>query len=292
MAAPPGYGTPMVPPSYNQPRHYGGQTNFSAGAPPAYNQAAPAPAYSYGQPNAGAYYTGGGGGGPVGIPGGAHPSPMPQRGMLERTQSADDLNVEMKLGETREERERYDDMAEMFALFKAVEYLEKAYLRDVIATDVYAPECTKLLNKFKIMAKNMEKTVGNPFAFAEQYRAASSAAIERLKAGVPANVDSESGTVAVAAEATHHFITAMDSLKMDMRAVDEIRPSIGDIVGSLNRMSTLPSDFAGREKMRNWLQILDRMAASDSLDDSQIRQLSYDIESAYSSFHEFLKGKH
>lgn len=44
----------------------------------------------------------------------------------------------------------------------------------------------------------------------------------------------------------HYFITAMDGLKLDLKAVDEIYPQLNDIVSTLNRVSGLPQDFPGK----------------------------------------------
>ena len=45
------------------------------------------------------------------------------------------------------------------------------------------------------------------------------------------------------AQATQNYITAMDALKLDMTAVDEIQPQLNDLFESLNKIPDLPPDF-------------------------------------------------
>ena len=45
------------------------------------------------------------------------------------------------------------------------------------------------------------------------------------------------------AQATQNYITAMDALKLDMTAVDEIQPQLQDLFESLNKIPDLPPDF-------------------------------------------------
>ena len=54
------------------------------------------------------------------------------------------------------------------------------------------------------------------------------------------------------AETVQHFITAMDSIKLNLVSVDALHPLISDIVDSLNKNISLPPDFDGKVKLRNW----------------------------------------
>ena len=57
------------------------------------------------------------------------------------------------------------------------------------------------------------------------------------------------------AEAVQYFITAMDSLKLDMKAVDQVQPLLVDLLANLNAIPSM-DDFAGKEKIVTWLEIL------------------------------------
>lgn len=48
------------------------------------------------------------------------------------------------------------------------------------------------------------------------------------------------------------FITVMDKLRLEIRAMDELHPDLKDLSESMSRMSTLPSDFEGKIKVNAW----------------------------------------
>ena len=84
------------------------------------------------------------------------------------------------------------------------------------------------------------------------------------------------------------FIAIMDKLRLEIRAMDEIQPDLRELLETMNCMSALPSDFEGRQHVLHWLQTLSSMSASDELDDSQVRQMLFDLESAYNAFNRCL----
>lgn len=57
---------------------------------------------------------------------------------------------------------------------------------------------------------------------------------------------------------------------------------------SLNKNVALPKDFPPREKVKQWLVTLNGLRAVDQLDEEQVRQLLFDLEAGYSSFHKSL----
>lgn len=80
----------------------------------------------------------------------------------------------------------------------------------------------------------------------------------------------------------------MDRLRLEIRAMDELHPEIRDLVDTMNRLSILPSDFDGKQKMGEWLNTLNAMQASDELSEAQVRQLLFDLESSYAAFNKVL----
>ena len=68
----------------------------------------------------------------------------------------------------------------------------------------------------------------------------------------------------------------------------QVQPQLADLLESLNRVPDLPGDFEGKVKLREWLSLLHRMRAADELEPPQVRQLLFDLESAYNAFHRFL----
>ncbi|MBZ3876725.1 Vacuolar protein sorting-associated protein 28-like protein [Sciurus carolinensis] len=118
-----------------------------------------------------------------------------------------ELYEEVKLYKNAQEREKYDNMAELFAGVKAVQALEKG-LRHL---NEYTAACSQLLVEYK-------------------------AAFQQLQGSEISSIDEFCACSAW----------------------------------------TTRSPWRGQ-----WLQTLSDMSASDELDDSQVRQLLFDLESAY-----------
>lgn len=84
------------------------------------------------------------------------------------------------------------------------------------------------------------------------------------------------------------FITTMDKLRLDIRANDELQPDLRDLADTMARLSIVPADFEGKQKVDQWLKTLSLMQASDELDESQVRQLLFDLETSYNAFNRLL----
>lgn len=80
----------------------------------------------------------------------------------------------------------------------------------------------------------------------------------------------------------------MDKLRLEIRAMDEIQPDLRELMETMNRMSNMPPDSEAKDKVSLWLTTLSSMSASDELDDSQVRQMLFDLESAYNAFNRYL----
>lgn len=200
--------------------------------------------------------------------------------------------MEVKLSNDKREREMYDSFADLYAIIKVTEKLEKAYVRDIISSKEYEPESLKLIAQFKTLTSSLKDTVPSVERFMETYKMDCPSAFNRLvTSGVPATVEHKAATTvgtnssaAIVAECVQHFITAMDTLKLNMIAVDQVHPVLADLFASLNKLSILPVEFEGRSKMKEWIGKLSRMGAADELTDQQARQLHFDLESSYNLF--------
>ncbi|XP_042509464.1 vacuolar protein sorting-associated protein 28 homolog 2 [Macadamia integrifolia] len=200
--------------------------------------------------------------------------------------------MEVNLWNDKREREMYDNFADLYAIIKVTEKLEKAYVRDIISSAAYEPECLKLIAQFKTLTSTLKDTVPSIERFVDTYKMDCPAALNRLiVSGVPATIEhraaaaaSSTTSASVVAECVQNFITAMDSLKLNMVAVDQVYPLLSDLSASLNKLSILPPDFDGRVKMKEWISRLSKMGASDELTEQQSRQLHFDLESSYNSF--------
>ena len=99
----------------------------------------------------------------------------------------------------------------------------------------------------------------------------------------------------------------MDSLKLNMMAVgmfisvlffilpnddtDQLHPLLSDLMQSLNKVASLPPDFDGKVKIRNWLIALNKMKASEEINEEQSRQLMFDLETAHNAFYRSLSAE-
>jgi ESCRT-I complex subunit VPS28 len=206
---------------------------------------------------------------------------------------------EIDLYQTSKERQSYDDQAGLYAIILATEHLERAYARDAITQREYTTECNKLISQFRLQ----EKAALNPSnmsteTFMHLYQMDCPRASERLlKMGVPEPLkshDSSSHGAVMAvtvAETVQHFITTMDAVKLELRAVDELQPLLADLMDSLTRLPDTPNDFEANRKVKKWLQKLNQLRAVDEIDEEDSRQLYHDLDSAYAEFTRYLKRK-
>lgn len=115
------------------------------------------------------------------------------------------------------------------------------------------------------------------------------AALERIKEDRPITIKDDKGnTSKCIADIVSLFITIMDKLRLEIKAMDELHPELRDLVDTMNRLSLIPSGFEGKEKVTNWLNTLNAMQASDELSETQVRQMLFDLESAYAAFSNLL----
>ncbi|KAK3929978.1 Vacuolar protein sorting-associated protein 28-like protein [Frankliniella fusca] len=201
-----------------------------------------------------------------------------------------ELFEDVKLFRNAREREKYDNMADLFAVVNTLQHLEKAFLRDCVTPKEYTAACTKLLVQYKAAFKQVH---GDEFpnieAFVKKYRLDCPAALERIKEDRPITIKDDKGnTSKCIADIVSLFITIMDKLRLEIKAMDELHPDLRDLMDTMNRLSSLPSSFEGKQKVSDWLNTLSSMQASDELSETQVRQLLFDLESSYNAFNRFL----
>ncbi|EIW75331.1 vacuolar protein sorting-associated protein 28 [Coniophora puteana RWD-64-598 SS2] len=197
------------------------------------------------------------------------------------------LDEEVRLYTTNAEREKYTLLSTLYGIIVALDYLERAYVRDSITAAEYSPACTRLLGQYQTMLKLVSDEVKSVEQFMERYRMDNPAALHRIKVGVPATVEhsSEGGpeTGKWIAETTQNFITFMDALKLRMRAKDQLHPILQELVTGYARFKG-SKDWEGRGKMVSWLISLNSMKASEEITEEQSRQLLFDVDHAYAEF--------
>jgi ESCRT-I complex subunit VPS28 len=233
----------------------------------------------------------------------------------------------ISLYETSRERETLDEQANLYSIIVATEHLERAYARDWIDPQMYSTQCKKLLSQFKL-AERVLKNVMTTEEFMKQYQLDCPRAHERLLVmGVPEPMKNSSDTLAnhavTVAEVVEHFITTMDAVRLEQRAVDELQPCVhslfvnvdksecdycvhilirpflpyalhysllSDLMNVLAQVPDTPSDFEPKQKVETWLCKLNAMRAVDEITAEDSRQLFHDLDSAYSCFTRYLKS--
>jgi ESCRT-I complex subunit VPS28 len=200
----------------------------------------------------------------------------------------------VKLITNVQEREHYETLAELYSVIYATEKLEKAFIRDSISQEDYTQQCLLLIQKFKSLRNIINMSVDE---FMEKYKLNCPAAKHRLMVmGAPETVKKDKvGKVSGkdVAECTQYFITLMDTLKLEMKSVDQIYPQLTEVVNSINRIFSTVTEidrkYPEKKILINWLSTLNSMKADDDLDESQTRQLSFDLDRAYNKFHQVLE---
>ncbi|KAH8824690.1 vacuolar protein sorting-associated protein 28 [Flagelloscypha sp. PMI_526] len=202
------------------------------------------------------------------------------------------LDEEVRLYTKNSEREKYNLLSTLFGIIVALDYLERAYVRDSITSAEYAPACSRLLGQYKTMLKLVGDDVPSIEQFMARYKMDHPAALARIKVGVDATVEhsSEAGPESSrwVLETTQSFITFMDALRLHLRAKDQLHPLLQELVTIYAKFKG-SKDWEGRGKMVSWLITLNGMAASEEITDEQSRQLLFDMDHAYNEFKNSLK---
>lgn len=180
-------------------------------------------------------------------------------------------------------------MADLYAVINTLQSLEKAYMKDAIHPKEYTGACSKLLVQYKAAFRQVAKDFSDVQSFMKKYRLDCPLALERIKEDRPITIKDDKGnTSKCIADIVSLFITVMDKLRLEIRAMDEIQPDLKELMDAMCRLSILSADFEGKQKVQTWLDQLSSMTASDELDDTQVRQMLFDLESAYNAFNKVL----
>ncbi|POS70255.1 vacuolar protein sorting-associated protein Vps28 [Diaporthe helianthi] len=206
------------------------------------------------------------------------------------------LPKDVKLADTRAERDLQDSLAEIFSIIITLDELEKAFLKDAIPEAEYTDICERSLKQYNSILA--DEAVARAFVGLEDFKAEWDLevprATERIRVGMPSTAILPSSKVAPAPvpigntsgtlilEATQDFITFLDALRLGLLAKDQLHPLLTDVIQSVNKVTD--RDFENRGKIVNWLITLNQMKATEELSEAQARELELDINSAYQGF--------
>lgn len=204
-----------------------------------------------------------------------------------------ELMEEVRLSKNPREREKYDNLAELFAVLSTLQCLEKAYIRDAVGAKEYTANCKKLLVQYKAAFKQVQ---GEDFPtvekFVKKYRLDCPAALERIKEDRPITIKDDRGNTGKAiADTVSTFITLMDKLNLDTKTTDELFPDLNDLNDSLNSLSMLPDDYENKHMMKisKWLATLRDMEAHEEITEEQCRQMIFDLQRSYDALNKVLQ---
>lgn len=199
---------------------------------------------------------------------------------------------EIKLCRTPQERERHDNMADCYSIINTLQCLEKAYIKDAVTSKEYTAACSKLLCQYKAAFKQIDKEFASGEQFLRKYRFECPAAIGRINEDRPITIKDDKGnTHASISDIVSTFITITDRIKLGMRSMDELLPDLRELQETMSRLTILPSSYEGLDRVRKWIDTMDKMKASDTLDDDSIRQLTFDMETSFNEFNKILRDK-
>uniref|UniRef100_A0A673VGT3 Vacuolar protein sorting-associated protein 28 homolog n=1 Tax=Suricata suricatta TaxID=37032 RepID=A0A673VGT3_SURSU len=169
-----------------------------------------------------------------------------------------ELYEEVKLYKNAREREKYDNMAELFAVVKTMQALEKAYIKDCVTPNEYTAACSRLLVQYKAAFRQVQGAeISSIDEFCRKFRLDCPLAMERIKEDRPITIKDDKGNLnRCIADVVSLFITVMDKLRLEIRAMDEIQPDLRELMETMHRMSHLPPDFEGRQTVSQWCQEL------------------------------------
>lgn len=207
-----------------------------------------------------------------------------------RSDNRPELYEEVKLYKNARERDRFDYLAELYALVNTLQCLEKAYIKDAVTPTEYTSACSKLLVQIKAAFKQVQgEEYGSVEEFTKKRKMNCLAALERIKEDRPITIKDDNGNSSRnIADIVSLFITIMDKLRLEIKCTDEIQPDLRELAGTMDRLSMLDNDFVGKAKVAEWLSVLSGMGASDELTETQVRQLLFDLDSSYQAFNHLL----
>ncbi|XP_067882340.1 vacuolar protein sorting-associated protein 28 homolog [Heterodontus francisci] len=107
-----------------------------------------------------------------------------------------ELYEEVKLYKNAREREKFDNMAELFAVVKTLQALEKTYIKDCVTPTEYTAACSRLLVQYKAAFRQVQgQTSAQLMSFCRRYRLDCPLAMERIKEDRPITIKDDKGNL-------------------------------------------------------------------------------------------------
>lgn len=172
----------------------------------------------------------------------------------------------------------------MFAMLKAMQYLEEAFNKDWVDSKSYEQECSKLITQHKShYLGEFKDKVGPLNSFAAMHNLSAGRAIHRFEMGVPATLEhlsnrgDNAGGKAIM-DCVKSIANCKDSVELDMVETDHLLPLIRAIMEALCKIPKITSDLDGPRRVKAWFARLNQRAAHERLAVDEQRQLKSDLD--------------
>ncbi|XP_077867050.1 LOW QUALITY PROTEIN: vacuolar protein sorting-associated protein 28 homolog, partial [Saccoglossus kowalevskii] len=100
-----------------------------------------------------------------------------------------ELYEEVKLHRNAREREKYDNLSELFAVINTLQNLEKMYIKDAVTPKEYTVACSRLLVQYKAAFKQVQSDEYQTVEiFCNKFRLNCPAAMERIREDRPITI--------------------------------------------------------------------------------------------------------
>ena len=193
------------------------------------------------------------------------------------------LMQEIQLGTDASEREKYDNLGEVFAVILAMEQVEKAYSQGAIQYEAYITNVTELLGQFK----SLWLLVGNSYTKVDQFLRDFSLdaplAQQAIRTNRPTNKKVKTNQGKQVGDITSLYITFINYLELGMT-------SVADLIEPLDNLNFLIGNFDIDKNneavtlVKKWYDILKSMDAMESLSEEQALKVKIDVQAAHTAF--------
>mmetsp|Transcript_10650 Transcript_10650/g.21441 ORF Transcript_10650/g.21441 Transcript_10650/m.21441 type:complete len:278 (+) Transcript_10650:2136-2969(+) len=199
---------------------------------------------------------------------------------------------EVRLWDDQAERRKVDEGAQLFAILKATDHLEKAFLDGLCTPEQYERECGTLILHYQEKADALQYKPEDVHRFIAEYHMSVESGIRRLLIGKPATHGLKTDEKVIKrgkiiASISGLFVTVMDYIEMGNKSADQVEPALTDLVSNMMKFG-IP--FDGKDKIEQWLSVVKDMPAHGELNDQQTRSISRDLLQAYNGFHAALES--
>ena len=179
-------------------------------------------------------------------------------------------------------------MSAIFSLLTATERLENMWARrGAITPHDYELQCSELLQQYAAL----RDTAGsiNLDRFIAEYDIKANKARPRVLSGVPGTLGrgggrrEEQGSLVLKSSNLFHSIS--NCLDMKQHEVGILLPMVISLIKMLGRITTLHGkDFEFLDELRGWVQKLNALPSTDSLDEEEASRFRIQLDVGYNEF--------